>query len=115
MKWIIDLSSAAFKAAFSKKENELKKEKLTNEALQAELDMVIEPVVNPSAGGQRVRVIETRREFITNDQENRVSADRAAAHQKIVVCRGLQGLRQQDSSLQVIDVVIEYRRQVFDP
>ncbi len=36
-------------------------------------------------------------------------------HQQVVVSRSGQGLRQQDAPLQVVDIVIEHRYQVFDP
>ena len=71
--------------------------------------------MNPTAGSQNVRVIEARGEFVTNHQEDRMTADGITTHQQTVVRRCGQGLRQQDTSLQVVDIIIEHRCEVIDP
>src|SRR5512143_601771 len=66
-----------------------------------------------AAYAHAVRITDARLVFITYDQIKPVASGGIGAHQHVVTCRRRQGLRKRDSSLQVIDSVVEGRRQIL--
>ena len=64
--------------------------------------------------GYGVDVVEARRVFIAGDEIGLVTGQRTAAYQEVVIRGRGQRLCQQDAALQVIDVIVDARRQVDD-
>ena len=79
---------------------------------QADLDVVVDPVVPLAAGRDRVELREPRRVFVADHQVGGFAADAVAAHEQLVVGSRVQRLGEHDAALQIVDVVVEHRPQV---
>src|SRR4029453_2275288 len=73
---------------------------------QAEPHTVAEPVMALTADGNVIELFETWCVLVTHDEIRLVAAQSGAANQQSVVSSRRQRLGKQDSSLQVVDVVV---------
>ncbi len=83
-------------------------------AVRPELHALAEPVMTLRAGRQRVDLVEARRVLVAHDEIRLVALNRAVAHEQVVAARRTQRLGEQQAALQVVDVVVDGRRQVDD-